>query len=211
MLSNVDLIALITFLVCFALYHGTYLIVAEKRPDLTLKARMRILREKSIINLLKREEYDAVIQLLRGLIMAGNVFASSSLIFMGLLLNLLINIDKVTRNLGIVDVYGFEFKLLFIIGLQALSFMLFVSSIRYYRMISLLVATPQDEISRLFGVDAERYYGQLMDKGSTYYTLGSRCLLYSMISFSWFVSTPVFIALTVGITLLLANYRDFVR
>lgn len=211
MISELDLIALIVFLVCFALYHGIYLIIAERHPQVTLKAKMRYLREKSIINLLRKEEYDAAIQLLRGLIMAGNVFASSSIIFMGLLLNLLINLDRIAQNLKIVNVYGFEFKLLFIIGLQAISFMLFVSSIRYYRMISLLIATPHDEISRIFGVDAEKYYGQLMDKGSTYYTLGSRCLLYSMIAFSWFVSAPAFIILTIGVTLLLANYRDFVR
>ncbi len=211
MLSSTDLIALIVFLICFVGYHCTYLILAEKYPKKAVKAYVRVLREKGIANLLEREEYETIIQQLRDLIMVCNVFASSTLIFIGLLLNLLINIDKVVKNLKILNTYSFEIKVIFVISLLALSFMFLVSSIRYYRMLSLLVATPPEEIIRLLGITAEKFYAQLLDRGCTYYTLGSRALLYSMLSLSWFVHSIIFIVLTVVTTFLLARYRDFTK
>ena len=211
MLSTLDLIALIVFIICFAGYHCLYLLLVERYPKRAVKAYVRILREKSIANLLEREEYDTLIQQLRDVIMVCNVFASSSLIFMGLLLNLLINMDKIVQNLKILDTSSFEFKVIFIVAIQTLSFMFFVSSIRYYRMLSLLVATPPEEIIRLLGITAEKFYAQLLDRGCTYYTLGSRGLLYSMLSFSWLINPIIFIVLTSITTILLAKYRDFTK
>ena len=211
MLSTLDIVALIVFLTCFVGYHFLYLLLVERFPKRTVKAYVRILREKSIANLLEREEYETLVQQLRDAIQVCYVFASSSLIFIGLLLNLLINMDKVVQNLRILDASSFEFKIIFIIVIQILSFMFFVSSIRYYRMLTLLVATPPEEIIRLLGITAEKFYAQLLDRGCTYYTLGSRGLLYSMLSFSWLVNPVVFMMLTLITTILLAKYRDFTK
>jgi uncharacterized membrane protein len=211
MLSQIDIIALIIFITCFAGYHGIYCLISSRYPKTAVKAYVRILREKNIANLLEKEDYITLIQQTRDAIQVCYVFASSSLIFIGLLLNLLINIDKITQNLKITEVTSFEFKILFVIAIQALSFIFFISSIRYYRMVSLLVATPPEEILKHLGITAERYYAHLLDRGCTFYTLGSRGLFYSILLFAWFVNALFFIALVVIITFLLAKYRDFTR
>ncbi|ADB57817.1 DUF599 domain-containing protein [Archaeoglobus profundus] len=211
MVSQLDILAFLIFIACFGGYHALYLLIVEKYPKKAVKAYVRILREKSIANLLEREEYETLVQQLRDAIQVCYVFASSSLIFMGLMFNLLINIDEIARNLKITDVTAFEYKVLFVIAIQALSFIFFISSIRYYRMLSLLIATPPEEILRLLGITAEKFYAQLLDKGCTYYTLGSRGLLYSMLSFTWFLSPLAFLTLVIVVTLLLAKYRDFTR
>jgi len=206
-----DYIALAVFIVCFAVYHILYYFISERYPKTAVKAYVGILREKGIENLLKKEDYQTIIQQLRDAMQVSNIFASSSLIFIGLLLNLLIHIDKITQNLQITNVVAFEFKILFITAVQAVSFIFFVSSIRYYRIASLLSATPPEEIEKHLGISATKYFAFLLDRGCAYYTLGSRGLLYSVLSLAWFVSDVFFIAIVVITTILLAKYRDFTR
>ncbi len=78
-------------------------------------------------------------------------------------------------------------------------------------MVSLLVATPPEEILKHLGITAERYYAHLLDRGCTFYILGSRGLFYGILLFAWFVNALFFIALVVTITFLLAKYREFTR
>jgi uncharacterized membrane protein len=209
MLAFLDIVALIVFLICFAGYHSLYFVLSKRYPKRSVHAYMTIFRERELENLLSRGDYMTLIQQLRDAIYVCNIFASASLLFIGLLLNLLINLDTLTKSLKITDVELFEFKVLFITAIQAVSFIFFISSLRYYRIVSLLAATPPETIHEHLGMEAYRYFAQLLDKGCSFYTLGSRGLLYSIFLLAWFVNAWLFIGIVVLATALFARYRDF--
>ncbi len=209
MFDVLDIVALIIFLICFAGYHSAYFILTERYPHKSVKAYIKAFREKELEYLLSKGDYETLIQQLRDAINVSNIFASASLIFVGMILNLLINLKDIAESLKIVNVEMFEFKVLFVAAIQAVSFIFFVSSLRYYRMVSLLAATPPQTVKELLGIEAHKYFAQLLEKGCSFYTLGSRGLLYSIFLLAWFVNTWMFIAIVVIATALFARYRDF--
>jgi uncharacterized membrane protein len=213
LLNQIDLnqIALIIFLVCFAGYHSVYFLVYQRYPDRTVKSHANLFRESGIEYVLKKGEHLLLVQQLRDVISVSNLFASSTLIFIGILLNLLINLTGLAQSLGITDVLSFEFKILFIAAIQAISFMFFISSLRYYRLVSLFITTPPDIIKKHTGIEGHEYLGRLLNRGCSFYTLGSRGVLYSLIAIAWVFNTWLFIVAVVALTLLFAGYRDFVR
>ncbi len=202
-----DQIALIIFLISFAGYHGAYLLLHRRRPDRTVKSHANLFREKGIEYVLNKEEHILLVQQLRDVISVSILFASATLIFAGILLNLLIN----AKSFGIfADVLLFEFKILFIVAIQAISFMFFVSSLRYYRLVCLFTTTPSDVITDHTGMAKHEYLGNLLNRGCSFYTLGSRGVLYSLIVILWLFSPWLFMAAVFLITLLFAGYRDFI-
>ncbi len=209
-LSLLNLLALVIFLLCSAGYHGLYFIHSKKCQTRAIKTRIDIFREKGIEYVLKNNEHIVLVQQLRDLIYVNTFLASSSLIFVGAVMNVLINLDSIEKNIKIMNIDLFEFKILFMVGLLSLSFIFFMSSLRYYRMVSIMVTTPPMIISEYMGIPAHRYLATLLNKGSSFYTLGSRGLLYSLLILLWLVNTPAFILATVLITLLFAKYKDFV-
>ncbi|AGK60677.1 putative membrane protein [Archaeoglobus sulfaticallidus PM70-1] len=211
MVDSSNFFALIVFLICFAGYHGSYLILSKKYPKKVVKTYTNIFREKGIENVIKKREPLVLVQQLRDAIYVSNLFASASLIFIGMLLNLLINLNTLAESLKITDVGLFEFKILFIAALQAISFIFFVSSLRYYRMVSLLATTPPETIREHLGIEAYKYLAHLLNRGCSFYTLGSRGILYSILLLAWFVNEWLFMAIVVLTTVLFAKYRDFVR
>ncbi|AEA46189.1 DUF599 domain-containing protein [Archaeoglobus veneficus] len=209
MLDALNITALAIYLLCFAGYHGTYFILLKKCPHRAVKAYINKLREDGIEYMIKRGDQIVVVQALRDAIMVCNLFASSTLIFIGAILNLLINMDKLARNMGVWNLHHFQFKILFMVGVLSVSFIFLVSALRYYRLVAVLVMAPPESIQKYTGEPAHRYLGKALNSGCTYYTLGSRGLIYSLLILLWLVNTEAFVAVVVGITILLAKYRDF--
>ncbi|AEA46198.1 DUF599 domain-containing protein [Archaeoglobus veneficus] len=176
-METIDAVAIVVFLCCFAGYHGSYFIVHRFKPEKTIKSHANFFRMKGIEFVLRKGDHLLLIQQLRDVIYVSNLLASSTLIFIGILLNLLINLRDLAKSLGIVDVETFELKILFIATIQAASFMFFISSLRYYRLVSLFATTPPEVIKDATGEEAHEYLGRLLNRGCSFYTLGSNCLV----------------------------------
>lgn len=208
-LSTSNAIALFVFLLCTLGYHGVYFVIIRRYTQKAIKTHIDIFRIKGVEYVLKRGEHITLVQQLRDLIYVNTFLASSSLIFIGAVMNLLVNTDSIEKNIKVISMESFEFKILFMVGVLSLSFVFFISSLRYYRMVSIIVTTPPEVIKEHLGVPAHKYLGELLNKGSSFYTLGSRGLLYSLLILLWLVNTAAFVLTTVIITLLFAKYKDF--
>ena len=209
MFDALNLFALIIFLVNFAGYHGIYLLLVKKYPHKTLKSYINEFREEGLRYVIENRQHMVLVQALRDAIMVCNVFASSTLIFVGALMNLLINIQELAKSLEITNIALFKFKIVFMIGILSISFIFLISALRYYRLVSILILTPPEVISKRMKIPAHKYLGKLLNSGCGYYTLGSRGLLYSLLILLWLANTWVFITLVTIVTVLFAKYRDF--
>ncbi|MBT8763679.1 DUF599 domain-containing protein [Desulfohalobiaceae bacterium Ax17] len=204
----IDIIALIVFLLCYVGYHGFYLFLLRKCPQRTVKSYVNKFREDGIEHMIAKDNHIVIIQAIRDVIMVCNFLASSTLIFIGALLNLLLNIDKIEKNLQIWNFNLFEFKILFMVGILSASFIFLVSALRYYRHVAMMVMTRPETIMKYTGEPAPKYIGALLNSGCGYYTLGSRGLMYSLLLLVWMINTLSFIFVVIAITVLFAVYRD---
>ena len=204
----IDQIALIVFLLCYVGYHGLYLCLLKKCPQKTVKSYVNKFREDAIEHMMSKDKHIVIIQAIRDVIMVCNFLASSTLIFIGALLNLLLNIDKIEKNLKIWNFDLFEFKVLFMVGILSASFIFLVSALRYYRHVAMMVMTRSETILKYTGIPAVEYIGSLLNRGCGYYTLGSRGLMYSLLLLIWMINTLSFIVIVVLITIFFAVYRD---
>ena len=209
MLDLYNTIALAIFLLCFIGYHIFYFYLMKKYPHITEKSYIDILREDGIAHMIETGKQIVVIQALRDVIMICNLFASSTFIFIGLMLNLSINIDKIAKNMKIWNFKYFEFKILVIIGILIFAFICLISALRYYRLLAILVMARPETIEKQTCKSADKYLGSMFNIGCTYYTLGSRGLIYSLLILVWLINTWLFIGIVLFITLLFAISKDF--
>lgn len=207
-MNPIDVAGLTIFFLCSVVYHSSYYLVMRRYPQHTVKTRINLYRTAWVEHILRTKDYHLAVQQARDLININTFLASASLIFIGVILNLLVNTDKVS-GLGSISAELFEMKIMLIVVVYSFSFFSFLSSLRNLRIFTMLIPTPEEVIRAHSGVDAVEYFTRKVNKASSSYTLGSRSLYYSIPVFLWLVSPWLFILSTIGMTAYFALRKDY--
>ncbi|MDP6613098.1 MAG: DUF599 domain-containing protein [Candidatus Hydrothermarchaeota archaeon] len=207
-MSPLDIAGLVIFFLCSVVYHSSYYLVMRHYPQHTVKTRINLYRRAWVEHILRTKDYHLAVLQARGLININTFLASASLIFIGVILNLLVNTDKVS-GLGLISLELFEIKIMLIVVVYSFSFFSFLSSLRNLRIFTMLIPTPRQVINKHSGIKAVDYFTRKVNKASGSYTLGSRSLYYSIPVFLWLVSPWLFILSTLVMTAYFALRKDY--
>lgn len=216
-LPYIDLIALLYFIVAWALYHHLMEHGLKHRPSLS--SLMNAHRMAWMEEMSHREARITDASLLGGLQSGTAFFASTSFIAMGGAAALLRATEDVTRvlselPLGILPVRGlWELKILGLCGIFAYGFFKFAWAYRLYNYVAILVgATPSahapDENARL---EIVRKAGKMNIEAARHFTRGQRAIFFSFAYLGWLVGPYVLIASTTGICLIIVRRQFFSR
>ena len=190
------------FISVFLGYNFTYFWYVKKRPRKTQKGRHNIYREYWVENVLTRNRGMVAIQQIRNMTTITTFLASSTLIFMGVL------VSYTSTSFPIQQDYA-DFKLYVLLGIIALAFFNFLFTLRTANYITILIESSPSKIEELEGVPAVQYLTQKVNTAFLLHTLGMRCLYYSVPLFFWFYDPRIFIVITVVLTVVIAKYLDF--
>jgi uncharacterized membrane protein len=208
--ERLDVIAVILYLLCTVVYHGSYYYIMKLFPGRTFKSHMNVLRRAWIEYIIKNKEYLIAVNQLRDLVNINTFLASAILISIGALLNLMLNIDKM-ENLSILTAGDFELKIALLMLVLTTSFFCYLSSLRNLRIVTMLIPAPPEAFRQHTGEDAVEYLTDKINIASSYYTLGSRGMFYAIPILFWLISTWAFIGVTLLMTLYFALKRDYHR
>ncbi len=213
-LPYADLIALLYFMLAWAIYHHLMERGLKGRPSLS--SLMNAHRMQWMEEMSHRDARITDASLLGGLQNGTAFFASTSFIAMGGAATLLRATEDVTRiladmPLGILPVKGlWELKILGLCGIFAYGFFKFAWAYRLYNYVAILVgATPSahssDEAARLKIV----YQAGMMNiEAGRHFTRGQRAIFFSFAYLGWLIGPYMLIASTTGICFVIVR-RQF--
>ena len=199
---NVEHVTGICFLIIFLGYNFSYFWYTKEHPRKTQKGRHNIYRKYWIENVLKKGRGMVAVQQIRNMTTVTTFLASSTLIFMGVL------VSFSSASFPIQEDYA-DYKFNALIGIIALAFFNFLFTLRTTNNITILIESSPSKIEELEGIPAVQYLTNKINQAFLLHTLGMRCLYYSIPLFFWFFNPFVFIITTVILTFGIAYFLDF--
>lgn len=199
---NLEYVSGIIFLTVFLVYNLMYFWYVKKEPKKTQKGRHNIYREFWIENILMRSRGMVAIQQIRNMTTVTTFLASSTLIFMGILVSLTSTSFAVQQGFA-------DYKFYALLGIIALAFFNFLFTLRTTNNLTILIESSPSKIEELEGIPAVQYLAKKINKAFLLHTLGMRCLYYSIPLFFWFFDPLIFVAITVVLTIGIARFLDF--
>jgi uncharacterized membrane protein len=207
-ISRLDVLALAVFFVCTVGYHNIcYPYMLSRHPMRTAKGKINIYRKSWVENVIEEGDVSTAVHQIRNLTMVATLFASSSLLILGVITNLYLTRYHPLLALGRLDV--FSIKVYLLMTLFGVSFLLFLFSLRHLNYFTVLIGAKREVVEDIEGIDMATMLADRMNLAMNRYTLGARCYYYSMAVLAWFFSTWAFITITVIITLMVIITRDF--
>lgn len=200
--------ALLTFFVCFYGYHFVYFYLSRRYTRATRKGRMRQAVAGAITQAIEAGDHLLVVHQLRNIIMSVTFLASASV----LLLSFIISFSGVWETiielpqLSSRGLRPYDYPIWTIIFTLAVSFFSFLTALRYFNLLSMLVSAPPDTLQQMEGTEPAQYLTDLFMRGSDAYTLGRRGFIYSVVVAVWFLNVWAFIVTTVLVTVWVAIF-----
>ncbi len=196
------IVALIAFFGCFYGYHFIYFYLSRRRAHATRKGRMRQAVAGALMQSIEEGDHLLVVHQLRNIIMSVTFLASASV----LLLSFIISFSGVWE--AIVELPQLpsrglrpqDYPIWAIIFTLAVSFFSFLTALRYFNLLSILISAPPNALHQMEGTEPSQYLTDLFMRGSDAYTLGRRGFIYSVVAAVWFLNIWVFIAVTIIVT-----------
>ena len=208
MLSSWDVFGIVLFAVLTIGYHLRYAVTLTNNPIKLVKGRMFLYHHEGVRKMLETGRELELIHQNRNQTMATSFLASSSLIFVGVILNLLVNLDRVSDFFNVTDVAVMEYKiylLLLIFGSAFLNFLLSLKKLMYF---NLLITSDLAQIREYEKEDPICYISSYYNRSLYFFTMGMRSFYYSMVIITWFFNTFMFIAATLIVFFLVYIYLD---
>ena len=199
---DIESVSGISFASLFLGYNFFYFWYIRKNPGKTQKGRHNIYREYWIENILKRGRGMVAVQQIRNMTTITTFLASSTLIFMGVVVSY-------TREPFPIQQDYYDYKLYTLIGIIALAFFNFLFTLRTANYVTILIESSPSIIEEFEGVPAVQFLTAKVNQAFLHYTLGMRCLYYSIPLFFWFFDPVIFIIITAILTLGIAIFLDF--
>lgn len=211
--NPIDIIGLILFVIVFPVYHVIYPFVSRIFRKQAARKRFDLFRESWIEGLIERRDIIAAAQQTRNLTMVNSVLVSSSLILMGVVGNLLLQLPQVTdKGIGphnwaehpdIIRV-----KLYLLIFVFAVAFSYFMTALRHLGHFVLVIGADPALVKEHKG-SAVKYYSSLINRASYRYTLGVRYLYSAIALFGWLFDPYIFIIIVIFFGVKFIIFQDF--
>lgn len=199
---DIDTLSGIIFFVIFSGYNFLYFVYVNKNPIKTQKGRHNLYRISWIENVTKRGRGMLAIQQIRNMTTITTFLASSTLIFMGVVVSF-------TRSAFPIQQDYADYKLSLLIGIISLAFFNFLFTLRIANEISILIESSPSKIEELEQMSAVEFMAKKINQAFLHHTLGMRCLYYSIPVFFWFFDPLIMIIITIILTCGIARYLDF--
>lgn len=199
---NIEMVSGILFLLIFCGYNFTYFWYSDKNQTKTQKGRHNIYRMSWIENILVKGRGMVAIQQIRNMTTITTFLASSTLIFMGVVVSF-------TRSSFPIQQDYADYKLSLLIGIISLSFFNFLFTLRTANEITILIESSPSKIEELEHMTAVEYLTKKINQAFLHHTLGMRCLYYSIPVFFWFFDPVVMVIITIILTFGIARFLDF--
>jgi len=199
---DIEIACGIIFLLIFCGYNFAYFWYSERNQTKTQKGRHNIYRMFWIENILEKGRGMVAIQQIRNMTTITTFLASSTLIFMGVVVSF-------TRSSFPIQQDYADYKLSLLIGIISLSFFNFLFTLRTANDISILIESSPSKIEELEHMTAVEYLTKKINQAFLHHTLGMRCLYYSIPVFFWFFDPMVMVIITIILTYGIARFLDF--
>lgn len=199
---NLEVLSALAFVLIFAGYNLFYFYCVKRYPKKTQKGRQNIYRQHWIENIIEKGKGMTAVHQLRNMTLVTTFLASSTLIFMGLAVSFTRTSFPIQRDYA-------DYKLYSLIGMTAFAFFNFLFTLRFTNEISVLIESSLSKIEELEGIPAIQYLTKEINQAFLFYTLGMRCLYYSVPLFFWFFDPLIFVAVTTALTIGIAKLLDF--
>jgi len=158
-------------------------------------------------NMLKPGQTITAVQSLRNIHMAASFLASSSIVFIGSILYLIINIEQTSgivtgRGTIALPDYMLFLKLLTLMVMFLLSLLNFTLCIRLLNYLAILIGASPETIEETMKTSAVNYITKMFSTAGIHYTFGIRGFYFTIPLIGWFLGSWLFILLTVMVLLL---------
>lgn len=203
MISTLDSFALAVFFTCTIGYHSIYYPYKLSRsPMSTAKGKINLYRKSWVEEIVEKRDINTAVNQIRNLTMVATMFASSSVLILGAIINVFLTKYSPGRDI-------FSIKVYLLMTIFGTSFMLFLFSLRHMNYFSILIGAKRELVESTEKIDMVEMLSERLSLAMNRYTLGARCFYYSLAVIAWFFSTWAFIAITLLITAMVIVTRDF--
>lgn len=209
-LSVWDVIGLILLLSFSFGYHIAYHMYSHYHPLATVKGKIHLYRRTWVKRILDRRDYIVGVQAIRNLIMTANLMATSAILVIGVILNIIVtgDLNQTFHPTGEPDPIIF-WKFVALTVTFAFSFFSFLISVRYLNQLTILIAADTDLIEHVEGVDGITYLTMMLNRATNRYTYGQRGYYFAIAVVAWIFSDVAFVLATLFIGIFLVGVLDF--
>lgn len=208
-----DVVAFVTFLICWPGYHLAAGYVDTRRSS--LMSLVKAFRHRWFERMAERESHIADATLLGNLLRGALFFASTTVFILGGLVALLGTAPKVAELIGqlpfgsVSDPKLAELKAIALILVFVYAFFKFTWSAWQYNVLSILVgAMPGRGIDDAARVEYAKAAGRVAALAGESYNNGVRAYYFSIPLMAWFANALAFLAVTLVVTIVLYR-REF--
>lgn len=195
-----DSFAFTVFLLFSVGYHGLYYYMVRSRPHLIFKGKINAIRRAWVAKIFAENAGIVAVQTLRNVTMAASFLTTASVVLIGGLISLLLNLET-TQHIFLSEATGkisdavLALKLITLIVLFVASLFYFSLCVRLLNHIGMLLGAPPEAIRDATGEDAVDFVYRLYAKAGRNYTFGMRSVYFLIPAVLWFLGpTPCIIA-----------------
>ncbi|MFQ5508030.1 MAG: DUF599 domain-containing protein [Leptospirillia bacterium] len=199
-----DSFAFFVFLAFTVGYHTLYYWVVRMRPELIFKGKINLVRRAWVAKILSENKGIVAVQTLRNVNMAASFLTTASVLLIGGLISLLLNLEAtqhifLSRGTNQFTDPVLALKLINMIVLFLASLFYFSLCVRLLNHIGMLLGAPPQAIEDAMGEDATEFVYTLYAKAGRHYTFGMRSFYFLIPAVLWFLGPTLCIAATVGV------------
>jgi uncharacterized membrane protein len=186
-------------------YHSFYYYMVRRRPGLIFKGRINLVRRAWVAKIYEENTGIVAVQTLRNVTMAASFLTTASVILIGGLISLLLNLEA-TQHIFLAQTEPphitdplLALKLISMIVLFVASLFYFSLCVRLLNHIGMLLGSPPAAIRDAMGEDAVQFVYSLYAKAGRHYTFGMRSVYFLIPAVLWFLGPTLCIVATVGV------------
>lgn len=202
--NPLDTFAFVVFLGFTLGYHSLYYYLVRKRPELIFKGKINLVRRAWVAKIFEENTGIVAVQTLRNITMAASFLTSASVILIGGLISLLLNLEAtqhifIRADDGHITDQLLALKLISMIVLFVASLFYFSLCVRLLNHVGMLLGSPPSAIREAMGEDAVQFVYSLYAKAGRHYTFGMRSVYFLIPAVLWFIGPTPCILSTVAV------------
>jgi uncharacterized membrane protein len=202
--NPLDSFAFFIFLSFTIGYHGFYQYMVLRKPSLIFKGKINIVRRAWVAKIFEENTAIIAVQTLRNITMAASFLTTASVVLIGGLISLLLNLPEtqhyfLSREHPHITDPVLALKLVNLIVLFVASLFYFSLCVRLLNHIAMLLGAPPQSIRDAMGEDAVTFVYSLYAKAGRHYTFGMRSVYFLIPAVLWFIGPSLCILSTVAV------------
>lgn len=199
-----DTFAFLVFLSFTLGYHTFYHYMVRRRPELIFKGKINTVRRAWVAKIFEENTGIVAVQTLRNVTMAASFLTTASVLLIGGLISLLLNLEAtqhifISEDAGQITDPVLALKLICLIVLFVASLFYFSLCVRLLNHVGMLLGSPPSAIRAAMGEDPVSFVHSLYAKAGRHYTFGMRSFYFLIPAILWFLGPTLCILGTVAV------------